>query len=294
MSPDLLQSAAVDARLKVLDGVTLHGSPNIADDTMAGQIALAIRRGWPQARPEPEKGDRIVLVGGGPSLAETVDELRDAVFAGAICVTLNGAYQWCLDHNIQPRIHIVMDGRPSTARFVTPVIPRCKYFVASQCHPAVFDALAEAPETYIFHAVTNDGTHSRLLDAYYGAGHWCPVMGGTTVATRAIALLRMGGYLRYDLFGIDSCWLGGAHHAFDQPENAADRRYETIVAPTGHPDLARTFHCAPWHLKQLEDFLQVLRFHGHQFHLTVHGRGLLAHALTAFAQAGDVDVQTKE
>lgn len=285
-------TVADDPRLKVLEGLELKGSPNISPEIMAAQIRHAIRQGFPQCRPEPEKPDRVVLVGGGPSLATTERELRDLLFEGAICVTLNGAYAWCLERNIQPRIQIVMDGRASTARFLEPAIPRCKYFAASQCHALVFDALRGRPEVFIFHAVTNDGIHAAILSDYYGAGHWYPVVGGTTIATRAIGLLRGGGFLRFDLFGIDSCWLEDRHHAFAQPENEADIRITTTAAPSGCPELARTFHCAPWHVKQLEDFLQVMRVNGGSFQLAVHGPGLLAHALESLAIAGDVDIST--
>lgn len=287
-------------RLRVLAGPlmgdqpTISGSMNITDDQVQANIASAIRRGLPQMAPGPPTPDLCLLVGGGPSLAQTVDTLRDQVFAGASVVALNGSAAWLLERNIRPQAHIIMDGRASNARFVETPIPRCKYFIASQAHPDVFDALTGRPDVFVFHAVTGQGGQAELLNAYYGTGHWMPVAGGTTVASRALSLMRLGGFHRFGLFGIDSCWAGDAHHAFPQAENNDDRRVAVTASPTGHPDLARTFVCSPWHVKQLEDMLQFIRINGHTFVVQVHGDGLIAHALSAMAAAGDVEIDTQE
>jgi hypothetical protein len=121
-----------------------------------------------------------------------------------------------------------------------------------------------------------------VLDDYY-AGRWAPTPGGTTVIMRAISVLRMLGYIRFDLFGVDSCFIGDKHHAYAQPENDVDKPYPFRVCPTGHPEMTRTFWCASWHAKQLECFLQMVRINGHSFVLNVHGDGLLAFALKSSA-----------
>jgi hypothetical protein len=277
-------SAVADADiLRVIEGVEFKGSINTDDATLLGNIEHSIRLGHPQVRPQAPQGDRVVLVGGGPSLDDTFGELRDLYFAGAKVVTVNGSYQWCLDRNIRPSAHVVLDARASNARFVEPVIPQCKYLLASQCAPETWAAVEGRPDVWIWHAVAADNEILRpTLDAYY-AGQWMPTPGGTTVIMRALLLLRAMGFLRFDLFGVDSCYLGGKHHAYEQAENATDKAYPFVVHPTGHPELARTFMCAPWHAKQLECFLQSIRLNGHQFLLNVHGDGLLAFALSSSA-----------
>jgi hypothetical protein len=123
------------------------------------------------------------------------------------------------------------------------------------------------------------GSERALLDEYY-AGQWHGVGGGTTVTTRAISLLRMLGYLRFDLFGADSCWMHGVHHAYPQLENMRDRRLRITATAPGKSDAeGREFECAPWHLKQAEDFLQMIRVNGKSFKIAVHGDGLIAYML---------------
>lgn len=273
-----------DLGLQVLEGIELHGRVNTDDDTLRAHIRSSIRRGLPQIRRQALQDERVCLIGGGPSLASTERELRDLVFEGAKVVTVNGAYQWCINRNIFPSMQIVMDARAENTRFLEPAIPRCAYVLASQCHPALFDVVEDRSNSWIFHAVADPEAkpEREILDTYY-CGNWHGIAGGTTVVSRAIGLLRTLGYVRYDLFGVDSCFLDGQGHAYDQPENARDRRLTFTVHPTGHPEKARTFVCAPWMVKQFEDFLQFIRFAGDHFRLNVHGDGLIAYALQASA-----------
>lgn len=268
----------------VLDGVKLIGSVNTDDDVLFDNIKSAVRRGHPQIRPQPLQPDRVALVCSGPSLNDTVSELRDSVAAGMKVVTVNGSYQWCLDRNIVPSMQIVMDARETNARFLSPSLPRCHYALASQTHPSLWDAVEGRQNVWIYHVGVNDETNrtKQFLDEFYRK-NWHGIGGGTTVGTRAIALLRTLGYLRFDVFGMDSCWMADQHHAFHQIENERDTRYRFSVYPVGHPEMSRVFECAPWHVQQLQDFLQMIRFNGNQFVLRLHGDGLLAYVLRSAA-----------
>jgi hypothetical protein len=257
----------------------MTGRVNVEDEAILANIASSIRRGHPQIFPQPTNTYRVALVGGGPSLKDTLPELVQAVREGAQLVTVNGAYRWCVEHNLHPKMQIVMDARPLNAPFVDPEIPDCRYVLASQCAPEMWDAVEHREKVWIFHAA--DGTTGpmvEMLDKYY-MGQWFGVGGGTTVISRAIGLLRTLGYLRMDLFGVDSCFLNGEHHAYAQKANASDQPMCFEASPPDRPDLARTFYCAPWHVKQLECLLQIIRVNGQHFLLNVHGDGLLAFVL---------------
>lgn len=276
-----------DESLKVLDGIEMQGTINTSDDTLLAHIEHSIRLGYPQVRPQPVQRERVCLIGGGPSLNDTIDELRELYFEGAKVVTVNGSYAWCVERNIRPSAQIVLDARAANARFVNPAVPQCRYLLASQCHPETWQQVEGRPDVWIWHALAQDNPHAETLNRYY-AKAWAPTPGGTTVLVRAITLLRMLGFLRFDVFGWDSCYLHGKHHAYEQAENDRDRPFPVRVFPTGHPELARVFHCAPWHAKQLECALQCIKFNGDQFLLNVHGDGLIAYALRA---AANVEIQ---
>src|SRR5678816_1351328 len=228
---EALCSGGPEHILHVLDGIDLQGNINTPDERLVANIAHSIRLGYPQLRPQPAQGERVCLVGGGPSLEDTFGELRDLYFSGAKVVTVNGSYQWCIDRNIRPSAQIVLDARPENARFVQPAIPQCKYLLASQCAPETWAAVEGRPDVWIWHAVAQDNVLAKpVLDAYY-LGQWMPTPGGTTVVMRALSILRSIGYLRFDLFGVDSCVMGTKHHAYAQPENAVSythlRAHET-------------------------------------------------------------------
>jgi hypothetical protein len=258
-----------------------HGRVNVPEEEIFANIKASIRRGHPQMQAQPIRDDRVCLVGSGPSLNETCDELREALWDGGILVTMNGSYHWAIEHGFKPQTQIVVDARASNARFVTPAVPKCNYVLASQCHPAVFDAVEDRDHVWIFHAVTeSSGPTKDLLDAYYQKS-WMPVNGGVTVASRALMLLRQCGYVRFDLFGVDSCWHGDVHHAMAQPENESDKKFRLFVRALGK-DVP--FVVSPWHVKQAEDFLQIVRVCGKRFRLNVHGKGLLAYLVRCLAE----------
>ncbi len=263
------------------------GHMNTDDGTLLRQIQHSSRLGYPQMRTWPPRHDRICLVGSGPSLAQTKDELQRLAWSGAQVVTLNGAYQWCIENGIQPKTQIVMDARASNARFVSPEVPGCRYVLASQCHPYTWAAVKDRPEVWIWHAVVRkDDEITKWLDAFY-LNQWFGVGGGTSVATRALTLLRMAGYLRFDLFGVDCCWMGDEHHAIAQPENASDKRVSVMMGDETRPETMRRFDAAPWHIKQFEDFCTVLKLNGQHFQLNVHGDGMLAYILRTLGSEVD-------
>lgn len=268
----------------VFEGLTLEAAINVADPQLVSNVEYAIRQQHPQMWPHPPQADRVCLVGGGPSLESTFPELVDLLNDGAKLVTVNGAYRWCVERNLRPTAQIVVDARQSSAKFLEPYLPACRYFLASQCHPDTWDAVRDRQYVAVFHSVAPDNELLKpVLDKYY-LGVWAPISGGSTVALRAIAFLRALGYLRFDLFGVDSCFMGDAHHAYVQPENDTDSRYKVRTCPTNRPDLARDFWVAPWHLAQADDFVRFIKYEGEHFLLNVHGDGLLAYLLASGAE----------
>jgi hypothetical protein len=237
------------------------------------QVRRNIRRHLPQVQPYAPNGQTALVVCGGPSLAETEKELVEAYWAGGKIVAVNGAYRWCVERNLKPSAMIMLDAREFNARFVEPAVPGCKYLLASQCHPATFDACAER-EVWMWHNCSGGPDELAVLNEYY-FDRVQPITGGTTVGLNAIMLLRMLGWSRLDVFGLDSCWLDNQHHAYEQAENI-EKRFKIWVRPEGRDDRAMCFECAPWHVKQVQDFLMLVRMRGNLFDLNLRGRGLLA------------------
>jgi hypothetical protein len=253
--------------------IAFKGGINTPDETLMKQVAENIRRGLPQAQPYDPNSQTAILVCGGPSLKTTEKDLIKSVWSGGRVVAVNGAYQWCIDRNIKPSGFVMLDAREFNARFVETPVPDCHYWLASQCHPKAFEHCRDRKVT-IWHALSAGEDEQAMLDAYYFK-RYNPVTIGTTVAMRAISLLRMYGFTNIEIFGLDSCWMGEVHHAYDQPENK-EKKMSVWLRPKDRDEKAIRFICAPWMAKQAEDFMQLTKERGPLFNLNVHGDGLIA------------------
>ncbi len=262
------------------------GGCNTADTIILDQVKANLQRQLPQVHPFSQNGQTALLVCGGPSLVETEKELVEAYWAGGKIVAVNGAYKWCIDRNLKPSAMILLDAREFNARFVEPEVPNCKYLLASQCHPAAFEACANR-EVWIWHACSSGEEELAILKEFYFERCY-PITIGTSVGVRAISVLRMLGWSKIDVFGLDSCWLGNEHHAYEQAENK-DKRIRVWLRPQDRDDKVQMFNCAPWHVRQARDFQELIKTRGNLIDLNVRGPGLIA----AMLQTG-AEIQTEK
>ena len=257
---------------------------NTPDETILDNVRSNIRLQLPQFDPQPDRQGSICIVGGGWSLEKTKDELLDICWQGSSIIALNGAAKWLMERNIRPAIQMVLDARPENAEFIMD-IPGCKYIIASQCAPETFEA-CEGKETYIFHASGEEA--KGTLDEFY-KGHWVNVIGGSTVGLRSISLARMMGFKFQHLFGFDSCYRDGQHHAYPQKMNDDEGSGRMYWAMTNENKTeGREFRCSTWQASQAQNFRDFLAANGKHFRLQIHGDGLLAYMLKTGAElSGD-------
>lgn len=252
----------------------VEGELNISPRTRLANINNSIRLGLPQVRGHATNDQRVVLVASGSSLLNpiVVQELRDLYWQGCPIVAMNGSYEWLISINIKPSSMVMIDGRAFNARFITEYIESCKYFIASQCAPEVFLQLMDKPNVYIWHCLTGDDpVEKELLDNFY-MNMWQPVAGGCTVGTRAIVLMRILGFTKFEIFGMDSCYLDYKDHVLPQAENFNDKPEKVFCA-------GREFTCNAWQIAQALEFIDLIASNGQFFKLNLHGNGLLAHML---------------
>lgn len=225
-------------------------------------------QGWQQVKPHKTNDVEVMILGGGPSVREFERDIKQKREEGVKLVTLNGAYNWAIEHGLKPSAQIMVDARPFNARFAKPVIEDCKYLIASQCDPSVFEGLPK-DQTFIWHTSTE--LIKDILNEVYET--WWPIPGGSSVLLRAIPLLRMLGFHMFHLYGCDSCLIESAHHVYSQPENDS----ETIipVSVTG----GRIFYCHPWMIAQAQELMSLIRYLGNEIELAIYGDGLLKHLL---------------
>lgn len=252
------------------------GALNVTEDTIRANVRANIAAGWQQVQPHLTQDVEVMILAGGPSLAEHQKQIHEMREAGAKLVTLNGAYNWAVNLGFKPSAQVIVDARPFNARFTKPVVPGCKYLIASQCDPSVLDGLPR-DSTYLWHTGA-EHVQDDLNEAY---PTWWLVPGGSTVMLRAIPLLRMLGFKKFHLFGFDSCLSGDAHHAYSQPENDSE-----VVIPVTVG--GRTFRCHAWQVAQAQEFMDLVKFLGDELELEVYGDGLINHILRTGAELSDL------
>jgi hypothetical protein len=255
---------------------------NVSHEQIVENIRANIAKQLPQLVPHPDNPQRIAIVGGGWSLTDTFEELRQLYFEGVALVAVNGSARWLTDRNMKPSVHIVLDARPQNLEFLEgPPIPGCQYLLASQVDPILVDACADRP-TRLFHATAETSDPERaILDEFYN-GRWFRVPCATSVGLTSVMVMRVLGFEHQHLFGIDSCndpRDHSRHHGYPQAIN--DGEGTAVFAIAG-----KEFICTTWQASQIDSFKNMLAVNGEALNLTVHGDGALAHILR-YAESQD-------
>src|SRR5262249_52993676 len=117
-----------------LAGVNIDAAYDLAE--VKENVGLSLKRPHPWLHQLPEfmkdkKGHPIALAGGGPSIRDHLDELRefDAVMA------VGSSQDWLVQNGIRSRYCIVVDAHPTvTASYLKHPHVDTNYLIASQCN----------------------------------------------------------------------------------------------------------------------------------------------------------------
>jgi SAM-dependent methyltransferase len=249
------------------------GKVNIEDE-LKTNILVNIKKKVQQCRPYNKQEKEVILLAGGPSLNDFVEDIREKRNSGMALVTTNGTYNWAIEHGLTPSAQVIVDGREFNKRFLTPLLPECRYLLASQVHPSLFDDMPE-DRTIMWHATIPDELNEELGREFNNV--WYGVIGGSTVVLRSIVLMRMLGYYKFHIYGFDSCLINGSHHAYEQPENDSEQLVNVSLGD-------KNFICTTWMTSQAQEFMAQSQLMGDEVNLAVYGTGLIANILLAANQ----------
>ena len=161
--------------------------------------------------PSLEPNDlEAVLVGSAPSIFKQVSSIRKRrknpkcrVFG------IKGGHDFLVKNKIQPDFGVAVDPLPKIVKenFLLDA-KACTYFIASQCHPSLFDGLLKREkEVVIWHLLTNSLLEWSKEDGSPIYEHYM-IPGGSTSGLRAICLAFGMGFRKFHLYGFDSCLQG--------------------------------------------------------------------------------------
>lgn len=220
----------------------------------------------------------IAIVGGGPSLKDTIEELR--AFPGPV-MACGSVHDYLVSNNVAAKWCILCDPDPLITLYLQKIQFPTKYLVASQCHSNIFKHLWQQQNkieplhwdnVYIWHAGGD-----KFEDSNFGENQTI-IGGGCTIGTRAIMMAYAFGYSNIHLFGFDSCLTKDyKHHAYDF-ETEQESIGDITEIRLGGPD-SPIFKVAGYMLGQIFDFKKILEVHASRFQFTIHGDGALKYLM---------------
>jgi len=164
---------------------------------------------WLKTSPEHE--GHAVIVGGGPSLPDKLQLIKNRHSLGQTIFALNGAGQWLNKQGIIPDYQVFLDCLPA----MTERICEAKnYLIGSQCDPVMLTAVRDP----ILWHVAYPQTESYLPPERVAEGGYCLVGGaGATVGLTSLALVYAMGFRKLHLFGYDCSAKDGKGHGYEVP-----------------------------------------------------------------------------
>ena len=262
-----------DNKFVILGGVNVVAAT--PSDVSNINVPKNIARGHPRLHQMPEfhkmKGDTpIALIGGGPSVEETIADARGFKHTMAC----GSSHDYIVKSGIVPEYCAICDPDPIMANYLRSPQRETKYLVSTHADKSVFDALEGMPIA-LWHCGPIDEKLLNEIDP-----GWHAVGGGCTVGLRGLSIAIMLGYSNIHFFGFDSC-LGfeDKHHAYDftdESESLGDIHSIRIgFGLNGPSEGGKLFRAAGYQLAQAVHFKEFVAGYGNMFTPTFHGEGLL-------------------
>lgn len=208
----------------------------------------------------PPKVKPISVCGAAPSLADTYNDLCGDVMA------TNSAIPWLHDRGVTVDYAMMFDAHPGMVKFARR-IKGCRYYLASRCDPAVFEAL-RGEDIVLWHALGDIGLVEMLEEMELPPEKRVEcVMGGSTAVTRGIYLAPALGYHDIHIYGADSSMKDGETHVAGSLVDEED--IEVMFR-------GKKYRTTPWLAKQAKEFhVCIAPLVAAGCKITVHGEGLL-------------------
>lgn len=214
------------------------------DDFIRARVAENLKRGLPEAKPEDDKPGVLNIIANGPSATQAIGRCLNET-----TVCLNGAIKLG-----SPNFWAACDPQPIVASFLDNAPSAQTYYVASKCHPDVFDAL-KGRNVVLWHI--GDDRPNGIPTA-------------CSITLTAMSLFRLQGWRRFRTWGWDGCYLDGRDHAVGQPHAGDDR---TVIVNDDRFHTTTTWAC------EAQDAVNQLSFADYE--VEVMGEGMIGAILRA-------------
>jgi hypothetical protein len=275
------------------------GRLNVPENELIDNIRFAATLNIPSMIPHQPQDAEIMLLAGGPTLNDFEDEIIQNRKDGMYLITVNGSYNWAIERGLSPSLQCVIDSREFNSRFTQHykgLTDATKYIVSSAAHPSTLERIPK-DRSYLWHVTLSDKIRGVIADLFGEEGKdWFPCPGGCTVTLRALCALRMLGFNKIHIYGLDGCLFPGKpHHAYSQEENDKDVRRAIPITVAAGTKYEKEFLLAPWMISQAQDFRAMAVRALSDAKIKIYGNGIIAHMVeTAAKLGGPVDIDTAD
>lgn len=167
------------------------------------QIEEAVGWGFPKIKLEPLRDDCLSVVGFGPSLIDTWQDIKHPL------ITTSGAHDFLIERGVIPDYHAQCDGRDHQVKFLEAPQKDTTYLMASICPPAIWPIL-KGHDVRLWH-----NAHGNHVVRWIGSNDpgGILVAGGSNIGLSAIHLGGIMGFRRFKAYGFDGCYRDFKRHA---------------------------------------------------------------------------------
>jgi hypothetical protein len=212
---------------------------------------------------EDEHDQIAILIGGGDSINDHIEDIQNLQREGGIVFAMNGASNWAREHGISVDYQLILDAKEETSTLVDQFAD--EHLFASQCHPKT---LYEAENLTLWHLI-RPGLEELFPPAKIKEGGYALVGGDSSVGVCALCAVYIKGFRELHIFGYDTSYRDGKGHGYKQRINDTMPTISTEWA-------GKQFTISLAMREQCQNFMaysSALKEVGCNFHL--YGEGLL-------------------
>jgi len=227
MNYPMVEHNGVPTELRPIEFINALRIDQVPD--ACAHIRHAKTLGLPQLKMYAVTEGRCIIVGGGPSAVEHIDEIRalaadpqNAVFA------LNYTHNWLIEQGIIPKGCLMFEIDVDPTKVLEKPHPQVNYFVCSLCHPTTFEGL-EGYHVTVWHC-SGEGQKTEVVVEEFGPDALL-IGGGSTTFLRTVALAMALGFRKFDVFGCDSSF----------PQKSQRTHFQGYVTNTSTDDTIRVW-----------------------------------------------------
>ena len=241
----------------------------------------------------------LLICGGAPSLADELKTIRKLSKKAKI-LSCNKTHDYLLARKIKSDYSCLLDPKEWVADYVQKPHKKCKYLVAGQCHPTVFDNLRSS-NVILWHAGVDyygEEFPTKILSLEYPQRNWQTIAGGTTVGLRSVLVGYLLGYRDFRLFGFDSSLRKDKAHAYSKPKPFDAREGEIMLqSKLGTETFKTNSHMArqcidfEHMIEKIAGFIKAKKFD--PINIKVYGTGLLPSLASGYGLHADSQMNLK-